>query len=100
MLLRNPTDTFPFGSGPSRKLDLDHIRPYGQDGGSGQTSVEGLQPLIRRGHRAKTHGKWKAKKHPRGGVEWRSPLGLGYWVMPDSRTLPLRIEPEDPTDSS
>ena len=101
VLLRNPTDTFPFGSWPSRKLDLDHIRPYHQDGGPGQTSVEGLQPLIRHGHRAKTHGKWVVAKQPRERVEWRSPLGLGYWVLPDGRTVPLRNGLDDhPTVSS
>lgn len=101
VLLRNPTDTFPFGSWPSRKLDQDHIRPYRRDGGPGQTFVEGLQPLIRRGHRAKTHGKWLAEKDPQQGVVWRSPLGLGYWVLADGRTVPLRNGVRDrPQDSS
>lgn len=86
VLLRNPTDTFPFGSWPSRGLDLDHVRPYRRDGGPGQTCVEGLQPLIRRGHRAKTHGNWLVEPDPLEGHLWRSPLGLTYWVLPDGRT--------------
>ena len=31
VLLRNPTDVFPFGSRPSRGLDLDHTDPYLHD---------------------------------------------------------------------
>lgn len=90
VLLRNPTDTFPFGSWPSRGLDLDHVRPYRHDGGPGQTCVDGLQPLIRRGHRAKTHGKWLVEPDPMQGHLWRSPLGLTYWVLPDGRTYRVR----------
>lgn len=90
VLLRNPTDTFPLGSWPSRGLDLDHVRPYRRDGGPGQTSVDGLQPLIRRGHRAKTHGNWLVEPDPLQGHLWRSPLGLTYWVLPDGRTCRVR----------
>ncbi len=101
VLLRNPTDTFPFGSFPSRGLDLDHVRPYRTDGGSGQTFVEGLQPLVRRGHRSKTHGKWQVEADPERGHLWRSPLGLTYRVLPDGRTVRVRsgvevdVGPED-----
>ncbi len=90
VLLRNPTDTFPFGSWPSRNLDLDHIQPYRDDGTPGQTFVEGLQPLIRRGHRAKTHGKWQVQADPHRGHLWRSPLGLTYRVLPDGRTYRVK----------
>jgi len=93
VLLRNPTDTFPFGSWPSRNLDLDHIQPYRDDGTPGQTFVEGLQPLIRRGHRAKTHGKWHVEPDLRHGHLWRSPLGLTYRVLPDGRTY--RVKDDD-----
>jgi hypothetical protein len=90
VLLRKPTDTFPYGSWPSRNLDLDHVQPYRDDGTPGQTFVEGLQPLIRRGHRAKTHGKWLVQPDPRHGHLWRSPLGLTYRVLPDGRTERVR----------
>jgi hypothetical protein len=96
VLLRNPTDTFPFGSWPSRNLDLDHVRPYRRDGSPGQTFVEGLQPLIRRGHRAKTHGKWHVQPEPQGGHLWRSPLGLLYRVLPDGRTYRLKDDGTSP----
>ena len=101
VLLRNPTDTFPYGSCPSRTLDLDHIQPYRDDGTPGQTFVEGLQPLIRRGHRAKTHGKWHVQPHPHGGNLWRSPLGLTYRVLPDGRTyrVPSRADGSLPDTS-
>ncbi|HEY3410696.1 MAG TPA: DUF222 domain-containing protein [Propionicimonas sp.] len=90
VLLRHPTDTFPYGSWPSRNLDLDHVEPYRDDGTPGQTFVEGLQPLIRRGHRAKTHGKWQVQPDPQGGHLWRSPLGLTYRVLPDGRTCRVK----------
>ena len=83
-------NTFPFGSWPSRKLDLDPVRPYRRDGSPGQTFVDGLQPLIRRGHRAKTHGKWQVEPEPQGGHLWRSPLGLLYRVLPDGRTYRVK----------
>jgi len=101
VLLRNPTDTFPYGSWPSRHLDLDHVQPYRDDGTPGQTFVEGLQPLIRRGHRAKTHGKWHVNPHPHGGHLWQSPLGLTYRVLPDGRTYRVRSRADDsPPDTS
>ena len=90
VLLRQPTDTFPYGSWPSRGLDLDHVRPYRRDGGPGQTFVEGLQPLIRRGHRAKTHAGWVVKQVIPGYFLWRSPLGLTYLRTPDGLTYALR----------
>jgi hypothetical protein len=73
VLLRNPTDTFPYGSWPSRNLDLDHVQPYRDDGTPGQTFVEGLQPLIRRGHRAKTHGKWHVQPDPKADTSGKAP---------------------------
>ncbi len=101
VLLRNPTDTFPYGSWPSRHLDLDHTDPWRDDGTPAQTSVDGLQPLIRRGHRAKTHGKWHVERDPRGGHLWRSPLGLTYHVLPDGRTVRLRRRVDgNPGDTS
>jgi hypothetical protein len=90
VLLRNPTDTFPYGSWPSWNLDLDHTDPYRDDGTPGQTFVDGLQPLIRRGHRAKTHGKWHVQPDPQGGHLWQSPLGLTYRVLPAGRTYRVR----------
>ena len=101
VLLHHPTDTFPFGSRPSRHLDLDHIRPYHPNGGPGQTSIDGLQPLTRHGHRAKTHANWQIHPDPPHGHLWTSPLGLTYRVLPDGRTVPLRNGMQDrPPDSS
>ena len=94
VLLRHPTDTFPYGSWPSRNLDLDHVQAYRADGGPGQTSVDGLQPLTRHAHRAKTHGNWHITPDPQHGHLWRSPLGLTYRALPDGRTMRIRSEGE------
>jgi hypothetical protein len=61
----------------------------------------GVQPLIRRGHRAKTHGKWHVEPHPQGGRLWQSPLGLTYRVLPDGRTVRVRTRADgNPPDTS
>ncbi len=97
VILRHPTDVFPYGSRPSRGLDLDHTEPYcHRSGEPGQTRVDNLGPLARRPHRAKTHGGWQVEQLLPGRYLWRSPLGLTYWKSGDGRTFPLRQAAHDP----
>ncbi len=91
VLLRQPSDVFPFGSWPSRNLDLDHTDPYRFGTGErGQTRVDNLGPLTRRAHRAKTHTGWQVKQVLPGCFLWRSPLGLTYLRTNDGLTYALR----------
>lgn len=83
VLEANPYEVFPWGTLPTRRCDLDHIRPYDPDGSPGQTSVENLAPLSRRHHRIKTHGGW-ILRHPRPGEYWwRTPTGHWFSVTRD-----------------
>jgi hypothetical protein len=91
---RSPVDTFPYGSQPSRRLDLDHTIPYQHTSGAppGQTRVDNLAPVNRRAHRAKTANRWKLTQHEGGWLEWTSPAGYHYATGPygtlrGSRTL-------------
>ena len=84
---RNPYEIFPWGTLPTRRCDLDHIRPYLDPDTGGppeqtpeQTTAENLAPLSRRHHRIKTHGRWTLR-HPRPGEYWwRTPTGHGFSV--------------------
>ncbi|HSN10890.1 MAG TPA: hypothetical protein VLS51_02125, partial [Propionibacteriaceae bacterium] len=78
--MRSPVDMFPYGTMPSRNLDLDHTDPYvhGPAGPPGQTRVGNLAPLTRRVHRAKTAGAWRLTQYEGGWLEWTSPAGYRY----------------------
>jgi hypothetical protein len=90
VLLRQPSDVFPFGSWPSRALDLDHTDPYRFGTGErGQTRIDNLGPLTRRPHRAKTHAGWLVRQVLPGCFLWRSPLGLTYLRTADGLTFAL-----------
>ena len=95
VVLRDPVETFPWGTLASRKVDADHLRSYrpepdpprDRDGpGPGsrvpQTNADNLQPLGRLHHRLKTHGGWTCSSPERGVVLWRSPHG--HWTRVDS----------------
>lgn len=82
VILRNPADTFPFSSLPSRHLDLDHIRAWRRGLGAGQTGVDRLAPVGRRAHRAKTRGTWIVNWHDQHTLRWTSPLGYEYLSGP------------------
>src|SRR3954451_17049554 len=74
-VLTNPVCAFPRCSRPSRRLDLDHIQPWDDDGA---TSSDNLAPLCRRHHRYKTHAGWT---YPRTGPNtfiWATPYGYQY----------------------
>ncbi len=58
--------------------DLDHIVEYvpvDQGGPPGQTRPDGLAPLCRKHHRAKTFGHFAYRRLPDGSYEWTLPSG-------------------------
>ena len=78
---------FPGCRRESRACDLDHIVAYvpiDQGGPPGQTFPDGLAPLCRRHHRAKTHTRWRYRRRPDGTYTWTSPAGRTYTVPPAS----------------
>lgn len=87
VLLRHPFEVWPYGTRPSRGLDLDHTRPYTFDGTRGQTRLDNLGPLSRKAHRAKTHAGWRLTQPEPGRYVWRSPLGRRYIVTTAGLTL-------------
>jgi hypothetical protein len=77
---RHPASVFPFSSCTSDRMDLDHTTAYQPDGPPGQTSVDGLGPLIRHEHLIKTFSRWTVHLIHRGVLVWRSPHGHEYLV--------------------
>lgn len=80
----SPFEAFPFSSGSSEHLDLDHIVAYrfGHLWELGQTSLAGLAPLARLVHRAKTLGVWRLRRVGLAELYWTSPLDRQYVVGP------------------
>ena len=98
--LRTPADVFPYASNTSRRMDLDHTRPYrhtaerrrcddpaAADGTrpesaarTGQTGMDNLGPLGRFHHRVRTHGNWAVEQPFPGIYLWRAPHGSIYLV--------------------
>ena len=86
--LRDRACVFPGCHRPSQGCDLDHIAEYipiDEGGPPGQTFPEGLAPLCRRHHRAKTHTTWTYYRRGDGGYRWTSPSGRTYDVDPPPR---------------
>jgi hypothetical protein len=89
-----PADCFPYAGNTSRRLDLDHTRPYRHDRQSGkappgQTRVGNLAKLTRRHHRIKTHASGWAVRQPFPGIcVWRSPHHR-YYLVDHTGTRPL-----------
>ena len=82
--LRDRHCVFPGCRRGSRACDLDHITPYlplDHGGPPGQTIPEGLAPLCRRHHRAKTHTRWRYRRLPDGSYRWTSPIGRTFTVL-------------------
>jgi hypothetical protein len=53
-----------------------------EGGPPGQTRVENLAPMVRFGHRIKTHGRgWRHRQPVPGTYLWRTPHG--YWFRVD-----------------
>lgn len=80
---------FPACMRPARFCDIDHVLPYGTEGGHTQGS--NLQLLCRHHHRAKTHGGWSVSMTTDGACTWQSPTGRSFLTFPsDSATYPAR----------
>jgi hypothetical protein len=81
---RTPVDGFPYGTHPSKGLDLDHTEAYDHSPGHppDQTRTDNLAPLTRKPHRAKTARHWKLTQYEGGWLEWTSPAGYHYAVGP------------------
>jgi hypothetical protein len=108
---RWPRCVFPYCTRSSRTADLDHCKPYEQDGPPGQTATRNLFPLCRRHHRMKTHPERRTGRRwtyrptnpddgePPSAVIWTSPTGLRYLVDRDG-TRPWPPEPgQEPDDT-
>jgi hypothetical protein len=83
VFLQTPASVFPWGTGTSRGMDVDHTIPYlppSRGGPPGQTTVDNLGPLSRGEHRLKTHGGWRLRQPAQGLYLWRSPFGATYLV--------------------
>jgi hypothetical protein len=83
--LSRPSSVFPWTHTGTHSADLDHTRPYvrvGEGGAPGQTRVDNLGPMVRFGHRIKTHGRgWRHRQPVPGVYLWRTPHG--YWCRVD-----------------
>lgn len=71
--------SFPYCQARAEHCDLDHRRPYDQDG---PTSTQNLTPLCRQHHRMKTHHGWRYHRIRAGVYRWHSPHGYEYLVTP------------------
>lgn len=83
--LRSPASGFPFSPTTSRRMDLDHTRPYVEPacgGPPGQTGLGNLAPLSRREHRLKTHSRWRVRQPSADTLVWRTPYGAHFLVTP------------------
>lgn len=86
MRLARPSSVFPWSRAGTTTADSDHTKPYlsvEQGGPTGQTRIGNLGPMVRFGHRVKTHGRGWKHRQPRAGVYlWRTPHG--YWFRVDN----------------
>ncbi|HEY5821066.1 MAG TPA: hypothetical protein VIT20_03755 [Propionibacteriaceae bacterium] len=83
LTLTQPATGFPFGPSVSRRMDVDHTIPYrspDRGGPPGQTRVGGLNRMVRREHRVKTHGGWPVRQPDADSTVWRSPHGAYFLV--------------------
>ncbi len=88
VVLRDRHCVFPWCSVDSRHCDLDHVEPYvpPEEGGPpGQTRPEGLAPLCRRHHRAKTARAWSYRRERDGTYTWTDPGRRTHRVDPRPR---------------
>ena len=75
---RDATCVYPGCGRAAEACDLDHIEEYvplDEGGPPGQTHPDGLAPLCRRHHRAKTFGEFSYRRLPDGSYEWMLPSG-------------------------
>ena len=74
-ILTNPACVFPRCTRPSRRLDLDHLQPWDDNG---TTTSTNLAPLCRRHHRYKTHAGWTVERTGPTAFIWTTPHGITY----------------------
>jgi hypothetical protein len=94
------TCTFPQCGRPATHCDLDHLRPFSQNG---PTCICNLHPACRRHHQLKTTGQWQARPsrphepYPAGTIIWTTPDGRSH---PSTLSLPGQPSwsPTQPTD--
>ena len=82
---RDETCVYPACRRAAEVCDLDHIVEYvplGEGGPPGQTHPDGLAPLCRRHHRAKTFGAFSYRRLPDGSYEWTLPSGTRVTTDP------------------
>jgi len=86
MRLARPSSVFPWSRTGTTTVDFDHTQPYlsvEHGGPAGQTRTSNLGPMVRFGHRVKTHGRgWKHRQPQAGVYLWRTPHG--YWFRVDN----------------
>ncbi len=81
--LRQLADVFPYGTGMSRTMDLDHTIPFqppDEGGPPGQTGVDNVGPKGRRTHRTKTHSCYGHRQPDPGTYVTRTPNGYLFLV--------------------
>ena len=79
---RQPVCGWPGCNQPSERCDLDHSHDF--DNG-GPTRRANLGPFCRQHHNAKTHGRWRYRRHPDGAATLTSPLRKTYTLKPPWR---------------
>ena len=72
---------------PARRCDRDHVRDHAH---GGPTTIENLCCLCRRHHRAKHAGRFQIRRRPHGSIDWTTPRGARYTVLPEHGPAPHR----------
>ncbi|WP_310963822.1 HNH endonuclease signature motif containing protein [Nocardioides terrisoli] len=80
VMLLHPADAFPYSTTITRRVDLDHCRPYSRGRPSGQTGLDNVAPLVRHHHRIKTLTSWHEFCLSPGRWLWISPHGFAFLV--------------------
>jgi hypothetical protein len=79
---RQPVCGWPGCNQPSERCDIDHSQDFRK---GGPTCRCNLGPFCRQHHNAKTHGRWRYRRHPDGGGTLSSPLRKTYTLKPPWR---------------
>ncbi len=79
---RQPVCGWPGCNQPSERCDLDHSQDFDK---GGPTCRCNLGPFCRQHHNAKTHGRWRYRRHPDGAGTLTSPLRKTYTLKPPWR---------------
>lgn len=95
--LARPSSVFPWTRTGTSTPDVDHsvaYRPLAEGGPPAQTRISNLGPMVRFGHRVKTHGRgWQLHQPTSGVYLWRTPHH--YWFRVDNDgTHPLGRDPD------